>query len=74
MPDEFSVNNFMSSICEDFKYNSVNDVARDLNKGDYNCVFDITSAVQVSSNFFRLFKVSGHQMWRSSEKTVCVSA
>ena len=42
-PDE-SVNNFMSTTCESFVYNSVNDVTKDLNCGDYMSVVDISSA------------------------------
>ena len=44
MPDNISINNYMSTTCEDFKYNSVNDVTADLNEGDFMCVVDIASA------------------------------
>ena len=43
MPSGSSVNNFMHSTCEDFKYNSVNDVMAILNEGDFMCVVDIAS-------------------------------
>ena len=44
MPEGQSVNNFMSTTCNDFKYNSVNDVACDLSPDDFMCVVDIASA------------------------------
>ena len=44
MPEGSSVNNFMLSTCHEFKYNSVNDVTRDLVRGDCMCVIDIASA------------------------------
>ena len=44
LPEDRSVNNFMASTCEEFKYNSVNDVAENLCEGDYMCVVDIASA------------------------------
>ena len=44
MPDRVSINNFMSTTCKDFMYNSVNDVAGDLSQGDFMCVVDIASA------------------------------
>ena len=44
MPNGTSINNFMDETCDVFKYNSVNDVAIDLNKGDFMCVVDIASA------------------------------
>ena len=44
MPDNISVNNFMSTTCEDFKYKTVNDVTASLVQGDFMCVVDIASA------------------------------
>ena len=44
MPEEDCINNFMNTTCKDFTYNSVNDVARDLDEGDFMCVVDIASA------------------------------
>ena len=44
MPEGSSINNFMSSTCKEFKYNSVNDVASDLCHNDFMCVVDIASA------------------------------
>ena len=44
LPEKTSVNNFMSTTCEDFVYKSVNDVTRDLTKGDFMSVVDIASA------------------------------
>ena len=44
LPDGESVNNYMSTTCEVFKYNSINDVAHMLVGGDFMSVVDIASA------------------------------
>ena len=44
LPDITSVNNFMKSTCEDFVYNSVNDVTKRLSRGDFMSVVDNASA------------------------------
>ena len=43
-PDRESINNFMTTTCHDFRYNSVNDVTRVLDKGDFMSVVDVASA------------------------------
>ena len=44
LPEGRSVNNFMSSTCQEFRYKTVNDVTGDLTQGDSMCVIDIASA------------------------------
>ena len=43
-PETISINNFMASTCSEFKYNSVNDVTKILDEGDFMSVVDVASA------------------------------
>ena len=61
LPDKTSVNNFMSSTCEDFVYHSVNDVTSMFSEGEFMTVVDIASAyrsvpIYPSHSMFHGFK------------------
>ena len=44
MPDKIGVNNFMNTTCKKFNYKSVDSLAQLVDKNDFMCVTDISSA------------------------------
>ena len=61
MPDDISINNFMGDTFKNFSYKSVDDVTRDLEKGDFISVTDISSAYRSVSIFEGHSKYQGFQ-------------
>ena len=47
LPESTSINSFMHTTCEEFKYHSVNDVTKILSRGDYMSVLDIASSYRL---------------------------
>ena len=69
MPDKISINNYMSTTCDKFSYNSVDSLAQLISKGDFMGVTDIASAFRSVSIHPDDYKYQGFS-WEVGEEKV----